>query len=58
MRYYPESDSHIRDKVKTLLDFSNYAAKKEFQQTAVVDTSELVNVPVGLTDSKTKVDDL
>ena len=58
MRYYPESDSHIRDKVKTLLDFSNYAAKKEFQQTAGVDTSELVNVPVGLTDSKTKVDDL
>ena len=58
MRYYPESDSHIRDKVKVLLDFSNYAAKKEFQSATGVDTSELVNVPVGLIDSKTKVDDL
>ena len=28
MSYYPESDSHIRDKVKVLLDLSNYATKK------------------------------
>ena len=24
---YPEPDSHIRDKVKRVLDFSNYATK-------------------------------
>ena len=29
MRYYPEPDSHIRDKVKVLLDLLNYATKKE-----------------------------
>ena len=28
MSYYPEQDSHIRDKVKVLLDLSNYATKK------------------------------
>ena len=28
MSYYPKSDSHIRDKVKVLLDLSNYASKK------------------------------
>ena len=28
MSYYPEPDSHIRDKVKVVLDLSNYAAKK------------------------------
>ena len=26
--YYPELESHIRDKVKIVLDFSNYATKK------------------------------
>ena len=26
--YCPESDIHIRDKVKTVLDLSNYASKK------------------------------
>ena len=29
--YYPGQDSHIRDKVKVLLDFSNYATKKELE---------------------------
>ena len=29
MIYYPEPDSHIRDKVKVVLDLSNYATKKE-----------------------------
>ena len=29
MSYYPEPDSHIRDKVKVVLDLSNYATKKE-----------------------------
>ena len=28
MNYAPESDSHIRDKVKIVLDLSNYATKK------------------------------
>ena len=28
MSYYPKPDSHIRDKVKVLLDLSNYATKK------------------------------
>ena len=28
MSYYPEPDSHIRDKVKLILALSNYATKK------------------------------
>ena len=28
MCYYPEPDSHIRDKVERVLDLSNYATKK------------------------------
>ena len=28
MGYYPEPDSHIRDKVKLVLELSNYALKK------------------------------
>ena len=28
MSYYPEPDSHIRDKVKVVLDLTNYAIKK------------------------------
>ena len=28
MSYYPEPVSHIRDKVKVVLDLSNYATKK------------------------------
>ena len=41
MSYYPEQDSHIRDKVKLVLDLSHYAAKKELYHTAGVDTSHL-----------------
>ena len=29
MSYYPEPDSHIRDKVKVVLNLSNYATKKK-----------------------------
>ena len=29
MSYYPEPFSHVRDKVKAVLDMSNYATKKE-----------------------------
>ena len=28
MSYYLETESHIRDKVKVVLDLSNYATKK------------------------------
>ena len=41
MSYYPEPDSHIRDKVKVLLDLANYATKKELEPAAGVDTSDL-----------------
>ena len=29
MSYYPEPDGHIRDKVRVVLDLSNYATKKD-----------------------------
>ena len=29
MSYYPKSDNHARDKVKVVLDLSNYATTKE-----------------------------
>ena len=29
MSFYSEPDSHIRDKVKVVLDWLNYATKKE-----------------------------
>ena len=41
MSYYPEPDSHIRDKVKVVLDLSNYATKKEFEHATGVDASDL-----------------
>ena len=41
MSYYPEPDSPIRDKVKVVLDLSNYATKKELDRAAGVDTSDL-----------------
>ena len=39
MSYYPEADIHIRNKVKVVLDFSNYATKKELEHAASIDTS-------------------
>ena len=42
MSYYPETDSHIRDKVKVVLDLSNYATKKELEHTAGIDKSDAV----------------
>ena len=41
MSYHPEPDSHIRDKVKVVLDLSNYTTKKELDYTISVDTSDL-----------------
>ena len=32
MSYYPELDSDIRDKVRVVLDLSNYATKKELDR--------------------------
>ena len=41
MSYYPEPESHIRDKVKVVLDLSSYATKKELDHATDVDTSHL-----------------
>ena len=41
MSYYPEPDSHIRDKVKVVLDLSNYATKRELDHAAGVYTFDL-----------------
>ena len=41
MSYYPEPDSHIRDKVKVVLDLSNSVTKKELDHVTGVDTSDL-----------------
>ena len=41
MSYYSETDSHIQDKVKVVLDLSNYATKKELDYATGVDTSDL-----------------
>ena len=41
MSYYPEPDSHIRDKVNVVLGSSNYATKKELHHATGVDTSDL-----------------
>ena len=73
MSYYPEPESHIRDKVKVVLDLSNYATKKELEHVTDIDTSDLAakkaevdkldiikltNVPTRLNNLKTKVDHL
>ena len=41
MSHYPEPDSHNRDKVKIVLELSNYAANKELGHTTGVNTSDL-----------------
>ena len=41
MIYYPEPDSHIRDKVKVVLDLSNYVTKKELDHATGVDVPDL-----------------
>ena len=38
-KLYPEPDSHVRDKVKVVLDLWNYAIKKELNDATGVDTS-------------------
>ena len=41
MSCYPERGSHIRDKLKVVLDLSNYATKKEVEHAAGVETSDV-----------------
>ena len=41
MSYYPEKDNHERDKVKIVLDLSNYVTKKELEHTTHADTFDL-----------------
>ena len=41
MSYYPEPNSHIRDKVKVVSDLSNYAAKEKLEHAVCIDTSNL-----------------
>ena len=41
MSYYPETDNHIRNKVKVVLDLPSYAIKKELDHATGVDTSNL-----------------
>ena len=36
MSYYPEPDSHIRLKVKVVLDLLNYATKKNYKMLQVL----------------------
>ena len=74
MSYYLELDSQTRDKVKVLLDLSNFATKKELERGRGVvaksdnialkadvdklDINELVNVSAILNELKSNVDDL
>ena len=44
MYYYPKADSHIKEKLKVVLDLSNYATKKELELKVLnkgIDTSDL-----------------
>ena len=41
MGYYPDPGSHIRDKVKVVLDLLNYATEKELDHAIGLDTSDL-----------------
>ena len=41
MSYYPESNSHIRDKVKVVLCWTHYATKIETERAPGVDASNL-----------------
>ena len=74
MSYYPEPDSYMRNKVKVVLDLSNYTTKKVLDHAKGVDTSgltakkdfivlkaeddKLTNVPTSLNNLIAKLDDL
>ena len=57
MAYYPEPDSDIRDKVNVVLGSSNYTTKRECNDAAGVDTSNLAAKSDGIA-SKAEVDKL
>ena len=48
MSYYPEPGIHIRNKVKVVLEFTNYATKKELHHTTGADPSDLATKKVSL----------
>ena len=68
MNYYPEQDGSIRDKVKVVLNLSNYATEKEIDHATGVNTFDLaakkdfiylkaeIDVPTSLNNLKAKVD--
>ena len=62
LSYYPEQDSHIRDKFKAVFELSNYATKNNFialkAEVDKIDINKLVKVLSRLTSLKTKLDDL
>ena len=41
MSYYPQTHSHIKDKVKIILGMSNYAVKMKIHDALGVNTSNL-----------------
>ena len=57
MSYYPEPDSHTRDKVKIVLNLSSYATKKGLDHPTETDTSDLAAKKV-LIALKAEVDKL
>ena len=59
MSYYPEADSHIRDKVKAkvVLDLSIHATKKELEEATGIDTFNLATKK-DFIDLKAEVDKL
>ena len=40
MKYHPETESYIWEKVKVVLDLSSCTTKKELKQATGIDTSE------------------
>ena len=40
-KYYSSPDTHVRDKVRVVLDLTNYSTKKEFNSVIGTDTSNL-----------------
>ena len=57
MSCYPEPNSHIRSKVKVVLELTNYATKKELDHAPGVDTSDLA-AKKGFIALKAEVDKL
>ena len=59
MSYYPETDSHNREKVKVVLDLSNYATKKELDHATGVDLIQLLKKDfIGLRTEKLDINKL